>query len=217
MDKKRERLEYIRSLIKMKIAVTIDDFFLNIQYCEKTLRRDIKHLNGITSYTHRGKFITLPNIPVFDENGIWYYKDIGFTKYRNSLDLIVSIIENNEGITKEKIESILKIKISKQIQILLKKDRLHRVKVGAKYFYLSENLAKNKKRQMQVIPFDIEDKYDRKVNITDLIAVLKVVLTEHKIDMNNLKKLINKHSLQVPIKKIEQLFFNFDLSSKKKH
>jgi hypothetical protein len=154
----------------------------------------------------------LPNIPIFDKNGIWFYKDIGFTKYRNSLDLIVSIIDNSEGITKEKIESIIK-----QIQILLKKDRLHRVKSGAKYIYLSEELAKNKKRQMQILPIDIEEYYDRKVNITDLVAVLKVVLAEHQIDINNLKKLVAKYSLHVPIKKIEQLILKYDLSSKKKH
>ena len=112
----------------------------------------------------------------------------------NSLDLIVRIIDKSEGITKEKIESIIKIKISKQIQILLKKDRLHRVKSGAKYIYLSEELAKNKKRQMQILPIDIEEYYDRKVNITDLVAVLKVVLAEHQIDMNNLKKLVAKYS-----------------------
>jgi hypothetical protein len=209
MDKKSERLKYIRNFIEMKKAVTIDEFFPHISYCEKTLRRDIKNLRGITSYTHRGKLITLPNIP--------FYKDIGFTKYRNSLDLIVSIIDNSEGITKEKIESIIKIKISKQIQILLKKDRLHRVKSGAKYIYLSEELAKNKKRQMQILPIDIEEYYDRKVNITDLVAVLKVVLAEHQIDINNLKKLVAKYSLHVPIKKIEQLILKYDLSSKKKH
>lgn len=217
MDKKSERLKYIRNYIEMKKAVTIDEFFPHISYCEKTLRRDIKNLRGITSYTHRGKLITLPNIPIFDKNGIWFYKDIGFTKYRNSLDLIVSIIDNSEGITKEKIESIIKIKISKQIQILLKKDRLYRVKSGAKYIYLSEELAKNKKRQMQILPIDIEEYYDRKVNITDLVAVLKVVLAEHQIDMNNLKKLVAKYSLHVPIKKIEQLILKYDLSSKKKH
>ena len=70
---------------------------------------------------------------------------------------------------------------------------------------------------MQILPIDIEEFYDRKINIADLVAVLKVVLAEHKIHMNNLKKLVAKYSLQVPIKKIEQLILKYDLSSKKKH
>jgi hypothetical protein len=217
MYSKAERLEYIRTFIKKNKAVTISEFFHHIAYCEKTLRRDINELNGITSYTHRGKFITLPNIPIFDKYGIWFYKEIGFTKYKNSLELIISIIDNSEGITKEEIEDILKIKISKQIQILLLRKRLNRIKLGAKYFYLSDELAKDKKRQMQILPIDIEEYSDRKANITDLVAVLKVALAEYQIDMNNLKKLIVKYSLQVPIDKIERLLLKYDLSSKKKH
>ncbi len=217
MYSKPERLEYIEAFIKKNKAVTISEFFHHIYCCEKTLRRDINDLNGITSYTHRGKFITLPDIPYFDKYGIWFYKEIGFTKYKNSLDLIISIIDHSESITKEEIEGILRINISKQIQILMSRKRLNRIKVGAKYFYFSEELAKNKKRQMQILPIEIEEYSDRKVNITDLVAVLKVVLAEYQIDMNNLKKLIVKYSLQVPVKKIEQLFLKYDLSSKKKH
>jgi len=216
MHSKPERSEYIGAFIKKNKAVTISEFFDHISYCEKTLRRDISDLKGITSYTHRGKFITLSNIPKFDKHGIWFYRDIGFTKYKNSLDLIVSIIDNSEGITKEELEGILRIKISKQIQILLSQNRLNRVKAGARYFYLSEELAKNKKRKMQIFPIDIEEYSDRKVNIADLTAVLKAVLSEHKIDMNNLKKIVQKYSLDVPIKKIEQLILKYELTVKKK-
>ena len=217
MNVQHPRLETIERIIrkyKIQSFVTI----LSKMDCSSiTLRRDIKAIGGTTSYTHRGKYITLADIPVFNENGIWFYKKVGFTKFKNSLDLIVNVINTKEGITKENIEEILKIKISKQIQILLKQNRLHRVKLGAKYFYLSEELAKNKKRQMQLLPIYIEEYYDKKVNITDLIVVLKVVLSEHKIDTDNLKKLVEKYSLQVPIKKIEKLPLRYDLSSKKKH
>ena len=216
MFSKAERLEYIKTYIKNKKAVTISELFHHISYCEKTLRRDINELNGITSYTHRGKFVTLPDIPIFNNNGIWFYKEIGFTKFKNSFDLIISIIDNSEGIAKEGIEGILRINISKQIQILMFRKRLNRIKLGAKYFYLSDELAKDKKRQMQVLPIEIEEYSDRKVNISDLVAVLKVALAEYQIDMNNLKKLIVKYSLQVPIKKIEELLLKYDLSSKKK-
>ncbi|MCP4456872.1 MAG: DeoR family transcriptional regulator, partial [Cytophagales bacterium] len=104
MDKK-DRLKFIRDFIKAAQAITIDQLFAHVPYCEKTLRRDISELNAITSYTHRGKFITLQTIPEFDINGIWFFNDIGFTKYRNSLDLIVHIIaKSKKGITKEELE-----------------------------------------------------------------------------------------------------------------
>ncbi len=218
MENKTERLELIYKFIQTKKAVTIDELSPHVPHCVKTIRRDIKELNAITSYTHRGKYITLQNIPIFDENGIWFYKNIGFTKYRSSLDLIVNLINNSEKrITKAELEDIMKIQISKQIQILLKQNRLNRIKLGAKYCYLSEKLTRNKERQMEILDIDIEEYYDKKVRISDLISVLKAVLVEHKIDMARLGKLIKKYSLDVPIKKVEQLLLAYDLYSKKKH
>lgn len=215
MGKKNERLDRLSDLVEANKAVSIQDLITIFEECERTIRRDLKQLDAMTSYTHRGKFITLPYIPSFDVNGIWFYKGIGFTKHRNSLDLIVSIINAKESITKEEIEEISKIKISKQIQILLEQDRLHRVKLGAKYCYLSQELAKDKKRRMQLLDIGIEEYYDKKVKLTDLIALLKVVLIEHNIDMKGIKKLIKKYSLDVPVKKVEQIFLKYDLSSKK--
>ena len=216
MKGQHRRLETIERIIRENQIQSFETILGKVDCSSITLRRDIKAIAGITSYTHGGKYITLADIQVFNENGIWFYKTVGFTKFKNSLDLIVSIINNaKEGITKEEIEDILRIKISKQIQILLSQNRLHRVKLGAKYCYLSEELAKNKERQMQLLDTDIEDYYDKKVKLTDLIAVLKAVLTEYKIDMNNLKKLIKKYSLDVPIKKVEQLIVKYDLSLKK--
>jgi hypothetical protein len=46
--------------------------------------------------------------------------------------------------------------------------------------------------------------------------VLKVVLAEYKISLDNLKKLVKKYRLDVPIRKIEQLVVKYDLTSKKK-
>lgn len=218
MKGQHTRLETIERIIRKNQIRSFETIDGKVDCSAITLRRDIKIIGGITSFTHRGKYITLADIPVFDKNGIWFCEKVGFTKFKSSLDLIVSIINNTKaGITKEEIEEILRIRISKQIQILLKQNRLHRVKLGAKYFYLSEELAKNKKRQMQLLDIDIEEYYDRKVKVTDLIAVLKIVLTEHKIDMNNLKRLIMKYSLDVPMRKVEQLLLRYDLTSKKKH
>ncbi|MCP4671560.1 MAG: hypothetical protein GY857_09660 [Desulfobacula sp.] len=216
MENRNERLELLNKFIQTKKAVTIAELSPHVPHCIKTIRRDIKELNGISSYTHRGKYITLQNIPAFDRNGIWFYRNIGFTKYRNSLDLILNLINNSDkSYTKAELEDIMKIQISKQIQILLKQNKLHRVKLGAKYCYLSEELARNKKRRRQLLDIDVEEYYDKKIRLSDLISVIKAILAEYKIDMADLGKLIKKYSLDVPVKNVEQILLTYDLSSKK--
>jgi hypothetical protein len=216
MQNKETRLKFLKIFIRENQVCTFEKILQEVDYPTITLRRDIKSISAITSYTHRGKFITLLNIPIFDENGIWFYKEIGFTQFKNSLDLIINIINrSNEGITQEELEKLLKIKISKQIQILLRQNRLNRVKLGNRYCYLSEELAKNRKRRIQSLNVTIEEYYDKKIKISDLIAVLKVVLLEHSINMDDLKSLIRKHSLDVSITKLEQLLMKYSLSEKK--
>ena len=78
------------------------------------VRRDLRALNYVTSYTHRGQFITLPKIPCFDNNGIWFFHEIGFSQYGNSFESILKLIDKSkQGVSREELEDILKIGISK--------------------------------------------------------------------------------------------------------
>lgn len=217
MENRNDRLISIKNYIQTNKACSFKDILKNIDCSLITLRRDIVQLKGITSYTHQGQFITIPGIPVFDEIGIWFYNDIGFTKYGSSLELIINIINKREkGITKELLEEIIGIKISQQIQVLLRRNKLNRVKVGNKYCYISEKLAKNKIQRIKLLDTNqMEEYYDEKVKISDLIAVLRIALLESKIEIHALGKLIKKYSLTVPIKKIEQLLLKYNLLEKK--
>ncbi len=214
-----ERQILVENIIRSKKTLTFEQVFKHVSCSEVTLRRDIRQINGITSYTHQGRFITLKDIPKFDHNGIWFYRKVGFTKYKNSLELIVHLINNSkEGLSREQIQEILKIEIYQQIQTLLKRNELYRIKIGNKYIYLPEEVAKNQKKRLQLINANnVEEYYDSMVSISDLVALLKAVLVEKKvkIDIKNLKRFTQKYSLKIPLKKVEQLLLKYNLTEKK--
>ena len=59
------------------------------------------------SYAHRGQFITLPKIPYFDHNGIWFFDEIGFSQYGNSFESILKLIDKSkQGVSREELEDI---------------------------------------------------------------------------------------------------------------
>jgi len=141
------RLNIIEKLIKLERVCSFKQISQKVECSSVTLRRDVKVIDGITSFTHGGEFITLKTIPSFNENGIWFYKNVGFTKFKNSLDLIVNVINSREdSITKETLDKILGIDIYKQIHVLLGRHQITRVKIGKKYHYLPTSIAKNKKK-----------------------------------------------------------------------
>jgi hypothetical protein len=221
MANTNERQILVENIICSKKIQTFEQILNHVSCSEVTLRRDIRQINGITSYTHQGRFITLKDIPKFDNNGIWFYRKVGFTKYKNSLELIVHLINNTrEGLSREQIQEILKIQIYQQIQTLLKRNELYRSKVGNKYVYLPEELAKNQKKRLQLLNANnIEEYYDAMVSFSDLVALLKAVLVEKniKINLKNLKRFTQKYSLKIPLKKVEHLLLKYNLTEKKSH
>ena len=186
---------------------------------ERTIQRYLKELKSLTSYTHRGRYVTLPDIPRFDDNGIWFFQQIGFSKLGSSLDTIVGLIDDSDsGVSREELEAILKIGISKQIQILIQREKIHRVKLGSRYLYLPQRLMLDKKKRLQIVgKHQAEERLDKDVHITDLVALLKAVLIEKKIgiDFKSIKRFTQKYSLSIPLKKIEQLLLKYDLRKKK--
>ncbi len=217
MQTKSDRSDIRKKKIYQEKAVLFSAIVSSVICSAITLRRDLKTLRTLTSYTHRGSYVTLPNIPVFNNIGIWVFKGIGFSKFKSSLELIISIIENSkEGITKAEIESLLRIGISKQIQILMEEERLNRVKIGAQYVYIPNKAARNKKMRLKIVGSrQIEENYEQEVTILDLIAVLKVVLQEGKIEIRLLKRWIHKYSLKIPVAKLENIIMKYKLDEKK--
>lgn len=94
----------------------------------------------------------MKDVAKFDKNGIWFYRKVGFTKYKNSLELIVHLINNSKrGLSREQIQEITKIQTFQQIQTLLKRNELYRSKIGNKYIYLPEELAENREKRQQLL------------------------------------------------------------------
>ena len=216
-----ERQIFIENIIRSKKAQTFEQILKQVSCSEVTLRRDIRRIEGITSFTHQGRFVTLKDIAKFDKNGIWFYRKVGFTKYKNSLELIVHLINNSKrGLSREQIQEITKIQTFQQIQTLLKRNELYRSKIGNKYIYLPEELAKNREKRHQLLSANnVEEYYDAVVSSSDLVALLKAVLVEKKIkiDIKNLKRFTQKYSLKIPLKKVEQLLLKYNLTEKKSH
>lgn len=55
-------------------------------------RLKIKQWRAYTSYNQNGKYYTLPQIPQFNQYGLWRYKDVGFSKYGNLKKTIIHLI-----------------------------------------------------------------------------------------------------------------------------
>lgn len=217
MTPKENKLLEIIKYFNYKKVLSLENIANQMGNSHRTVQRYLKQLNSLTSYTHRGRFVTLPTIAQFDNNGLWHFNSIGFSEFGSSMNSILELINRSEnGITKEELENILKIKIPRQMQILLEQKMLYRLKLYNKYLYLPKETMDNRIEKLKIVANRQTEGYHKeKLGITDIIAVLKIVLKEKKIDMNNLKQLIKKYDLSLPVLKLEKLILKHNLTEKK--
>lgn len=109
---------------------------------------NLRKVGYYSSFTHNSKYYTLADIPEFDDNDVWFYADpevgeIGFTKKKTASNLIISLINSNEtGMTEYEIREIMKIRVSNQLNVLVKKSKIRRLKIGNKCYYFSTDEKK---------------------------------------------------------------------------
>jgi len=68
----------------------------------------LKKWQTYTSINKNGRYYTLPQIPVFDENGLWKYQAVLFSKHGNLKQTIVALItDSNKGLSAVEIAELV--------------------------------------------------------------------------------------------------------------
>ena len=68
----------------------------------------MKKWQTYTSINKNGRYYTLPQIPVFDENGLWNYQAVLFSKHGNLKQTIVALItDSNKGLSAVEIAELV--------------------------------------------------------------------------------------------------------------
>jgi len=105
MDEK----QVLQNILRQKI-ITIDQLVQLLKCPVITARRRLKKWRTYTSINKNGRYYTLPQIPVFDENGLWKYQTVLFSKHGNLTKTIVELIRTSQkGLSAVEIADIVGI------------------------------------------------------------------------------------------------------------
>lgn len=103
-----------------------------------TAFRYLKELQHLTSYTHNGKFYTLPKIAQFNKDGFWYYGDIGFSlrgTLTNTLEYVITVSES--GKTNSELEKHFRTRVQRALQTLLSTKKIAKASSKKPCLYVS--------------------------------------------------------------------------------
>jgi hypothetical protein len=111
-----------------------------------TVFRKLKQLAYRTSYSHRGAYYALDETTHFDENGLWSFQSVWFSRQGTLLDTAQAFVENSlAGHFAEELDHLLHVGTKEPLLRLVQQARVAREPVGGLYLYCSQNPAFRKR------------------------------------------------------------------------
>jgi len=101
-----------------------------------TVFRKLKDLSYHTSYSHRGQFYTLTEIADFDENGLWTFDSVWFSRHGTLVHTAEAFVDQAPGgYFAAELEELLHVPAKEPLLHLVRQGRIQRQLVSGLYLY----------------------------------------------------------------------------------
>ncbi len=136
----------VKRFQKLKV-VTIEELVGLLESSVITARRQLKKWRAHTSFNMNGRYYTLPGIPRFDENGIWKYERILFSKYGTLMKTISQLIGRSEtGLSAKQIAQVVEVASNSSVFSRLQSiPGIRRERHQGRFVYFSEEKYQEQK------------------------------------------------------------------------
>ena len=82
---------------RRKKVITLEELKQELQSSVRTIRRRLQAWGALASFNHNSRFYTLPELPQFDEQGLWFHRQIGFSSHGHLPQTIVALVLQSPG------------------------------------------------------------------------------------------------------------------------
>jgi hypothetical protein len=201
----------LAELFNQEKCYTIDQLSRRLNYSLISIRRFLKVMGYYSSFTHNSKWYTLRSIPSFDNNGIWFYKDIGFCKHGNLNQTIGRFIDKSfQGLTAKDLFNILSVPCHPVLNQMYKKKKIDRFNTPKGFVYLSVSESKKRLQLNRLQVLTPPQKIER-FNPQTAVYVLVEFIKNPKASFFELSVAVKKKGGKASQQAIAQLFKDYDL------
>jgi len=191
--------------------MTIDQLTHLLQSSVVTVRRRLKKWHTFTSINQNGRYYTLPDIPFFNEHGLWSYQAVLFSKHGNLKQTILWLIHQSQsGLSAGEIAKIVNLSPNSSFFTQLKNaSGIIRKKHHGRFVYFSDRPQHvqrqiNKRILRQSSSLEMPTDADAVVILVELIKhsgisikqlTAKVQKKGRKIDSSVILRFLESHDL----------------------
>jgi hypothetical protein len=114
----------------------------------KTVQRALAKVGYFSSINHNATFVTLKEVPRFDQHGLWAHQNVHFSEHGNLPQTLRRIVEQAPaGCTVEELEQLVGTRVHNHVSRLLREGKLSRFLQGRKVVYLAAGLRRQEAQQ----------------------------------------------------------------------
>lgn len=106
----------------------------------RTVQRRLRYWKAYTSYNKNGRYYTLGSVARFDQDGLWHYKNVSFSRYGNLRETVIQLVNHCEaGLTSKQLGGLTRLMPSSFLFHFQDDGRWKREKIGNRYVYFSSD------------------------------------------------------------------------------
>ena len=135
-EQARDRL---LKLLRRRRVVALDDLFGALATRSRmTVFRRLREVGYRTSFTHRGQYYALAELPEFDQWGLWFHGDIGFSRSGTLKETTaVQVQQAPDGRTHGELSHLLRVRVHNSLLDLVHEGRIGRERYRGQHLYVS--------------------------------------------------------------------------------
>lgn len=143
--------QVLRSFLQRKQIATLEELKQALETTSTmTVFRKLKTLGYRSSYSHRGQYYTLADIPRFDQQGLWACRGAWFSRQGNLLATAQRFVEQAPaGFTAGELHVALNVEVKQTLLQLFQRKRVERRQVEGVYVYFSREAGRQREQRLQ--------------------------------------------------------------------
>jgi hypothetical protein len=179
-----------------------------------SLFRDLKKLDLISSYTHTGQYHALRRLAKFDEDGLWFFQDVGFSRYGTLKRSLVHVITHSQaGMTHREMRKLFRVEVQKPLTDLVSSNAVARQLLPSRiHVYLSadETSVAQLERRLAMGDQALEVALPTEsIRIEILVEVIRA--PERSLDEKVLGPLLRKRGVLVKNEEVRYVLAYYDI------
>ena len=209
-----EAIDLVRATLKKERVFTLQRLLSLLDCSRRTGQTRLSHWKTLTSYNHNSKYYTFPEIPKYNLNGLWRYKNIAFSKHGNLKKTIIHLVNSSEaGLTGKELGTILGIPPQNFVHHFKNCSGICREKHGGVYIHFSDQPGRYQQQvKKQFVPCRpvVKDK----ITGGDAIMILAAILNHHIFSPKEITALPEVNELGITELAVQNFLNSHDLVKK---